>query len=81
MNNDKITRREFIEKTTITVASATVLPSVLESEIETKTKLPRSERRDRKIVQADERRRDGSTALPGRLPAGGPGEFLPAALR
>jgi predicted aldo/keto reductase-like oxidoreductase len=40
MNNDKITRREFIEKTTITVASATVLPSVLESEIEAKTKLP-----------------------------------------
>lgn len=40
MNNDKITRREFIEKTTLTVASATVLPSVLESEVEAKTKLP-----------------------------------------
>lgn len=40
MNNDKITRREFIEKTTITVASATVLPSILESEAEAKTILP-----------------------------------------
>jgi len=40
MSNDKITRREFIEKTTLTVASATVLPSVLESEAEAKTKLP-----------------------------------------
>lgn len=40
MNNDKITRREFIEKTTLTVASAAALPSVLESEIEAKTKLP-----------------------------------------
>ncbi len=40
MSNDKITRREFIEKTTITVASATVLPSVLESEVEAKTVLP-----------------------------------------
>ncbi|HEV2666156.1 MAG TPA: aldo/keto reductase [Blastocatellia bacterium] len=40
MNNDKITRREFIEKTTLTVASAAALPSVLESEIEAKTILP-----------------------------------------
>ena len=40
MNNDKITRREFIEKTTLTVASAGVLPSVLESEVEAKTRLP-----------------------------------------
>lgn len=40
MSNDKITRREFIEKTTLTVASATVLPSVLESEAGAKTKLP-----------------------------------------
>ena len=40
MNKDKITRREFIEKTTLTVASASVLPSVLESEIEAKTMLP-----------------------------------------
>jgi predicted aldo/keto reductase-like oxidoreductase len=40
MNNDKITRREFIEKTTLTVASASVLPSVLESEAEAKAKLP-----------------------------------------
>ena len=40
MNNDKITRREFIEKTTITVASATVLPSVFESGAEAKTILP-----------------------------------------
>jgi uncharacterized protein len=40
MNNDKITRREFIEKTTLTVASATVLPSVLETEAEAKANLP-----------------------------------------
>jgi hypothetical protein len=40
MKNDKITRREFIEKTTLTVASASALPSVLESEVEAKTKLP-----------------------------------------
>src|SRR5262245_58669412 len=40
MKKDKITRREFIEKTTLTVASATVLPSVLESEAEATTKLP-----------------------------------------
>jgi len=40
MNNDKITRREFIEKTTLTVASASVLPSVLESEVEAKNRLP-----------------------------------------
>jgi predicted aldo/keto reductase-like oxidoreductase len=40
MSNDKITRREFIENATLTVASATVLPSVLESEAEAKTTLP-----------------------------------------
>jgi uncharacterized protein len=40
MKNDKITRREFIEKTTLTVASASALPSVLEPEVEAKTKLP-----------------------------------------
>jgi hypothetical protein len=40
MSNDKLTRREFIERTTITVASATVLPTALESEAEAKTKLP-----------------------------------------
>jgi len=40
MKNDKITRRKFIERTTLTVASATVLPSILESEAGAKTKLP-----------------------------------------
>jgi uncharacterized protein len=40
MNNDKITRREFIEKTTLTVASAAALPSALEPEVEVKTNLP-----------------------------------------
>jgi aryl-alcohol dehydrogenase-like predicted oxidoreductase len=40
MKNDKITRREFIEKTTLTVASAAALPSALETEVEAKTKLP-----------------------------------------
>src|SRR5262245_32299630 len=40
MGNDKITRRKFIEKTTLTVASASVLPSVLESGAEAKTMLP-----------------------------------------
>lgn len=40
MNNDKITRREFIESATLTAASVTALPSVLESEAEAKTKLP-----------------------------------------
>jgi hypothetical protein len=40
MSNDKITRREFIERTTLTVASGAVLPAVLESEAEAKTKLP-----------------------------------------
>jgi uncharacterized protein len=40
VNNDKITRREFIEKTTLTVASAAALPSALESDVEAKTKLP-----------------------------------------
>ncbi len=40
MSNDKITRREFIENATLTVASATVLHAVLESEVEAKTILP-----------------------------------------
>ena len=40
MKNDKITRRKFIERTTLTVASATVLPTILDSEAEAKTKLP-----------------------------------------
>ena len=40
MKNDKITRREFIEKTTLTVASAAALPSALEPEVEAKTTLP-----------------------------------------
>jgi uncharacterized protein len=40
MKKDKITRREFIEKTTLTVASAAALPSVLEPEVEAKTILP-----------------------------------------
>jgi aryl-alcohol dehydrogenase-like predicted oxidoreductase len=40
MKNDKITRREFIEKTTLTVTSAAALPSALEPEVEAKTKLP-----------------------------------------
>ncbi len=40
MSNDKISRREFIEKTTLTVASATALPAVLGSEAEAKTTLP-----------------------------------------
>lgn len=41
MKKDKITRREFIEKTTLTVASAAALPSALEPEVEAKTELPR----------------------------------------
>jgi hypothetical protein len=40
MSKEKITRREFIERTTLTVASASVLPGVLESEGEAKTVLP-----------------------------------------
>ncbi|HKQ90067.1 MAG TPA: aldo/keto reductase [Blastocatellia bacterium] len=40
MKNDKITRREFIEKTTLTVASAAALPSALETEVDAKTNLP-----------------------------------------
>lgn len=40
MNNDPITRREFIEKTTLTIASASVLPTLLAEEAEAKTKLP-----------------------------------------
>jgi hypothetical protein len=40
MSNEKVTRREFIERTTLTVASATVLPAALESAGEAKTILP-----------------------------------------
>jgi aryl-alcohol dehydrogenase-like predicted oxidoreductase len=40
MNKDQLTRREFIEKTTLTVASASVLPALLTEEAEAKTKLP-----------------------------------------
>ena len=40
MNNDQLTRREFIERTTLTVASASVLPALLTEESEAKTKLP-----------------------------------------
>lgn len=41
MNNDKITRRKFIERTTLSVASATVLPAILESQAEAEAKLPK----------------------------------------
>src|SRR5215468_9351097 len=40
MSNDRISRRDFIEKTTLTVASASVLPTLLAEEAEAKTKLP-----------------------------------------
>src|SRR5262245_24212449 len=40
MKKDKITRREFIEKTSLTVASVSVTSSILESETEAKTILP-----------------------------------------
>lgn len=40
MNNDQLTRREFIEKTTLTVASASVLPTLLAEAAEAKTTLP-----------------------------------------
>jgi len=40
MSNDKITRREFIERTSLTVASASVLPAVLEPEAEAAARLP-----------------------------------------
>jgi aryl-alcohol dehydrogenase-like predicted oxidoreductase len=38
--SDKLTRREFIERTSLTVASATVLPAALESTVDAKEKLP-----------------------------------------
>lgn len=41
MSNDKITRRKFIERTTLSVASASVLPSILESEADAEAKLPK----------------------------------------
>jgi aryl-alcohol dehydrogenase-like predicted oxidoreductase len=40
MNKDKLTRREFIERSTLTVATASILPSVLESATDAKTTLP-----------------------------------------
>ena len=40
MSNDKITRREFIERTTLTVTAATVLPAASESESAVKSTLP-----------------------------------------
>ena len=40
MSNDQISRRDFIEKTTLTVASASVLPTLLAEEAEAKTTLP-----------------------------------------
>ncbi len=40
MDNDQLTRRDFIEKTTLTVASASVLPTLLAEGTEAKTKLP-----------------------------------------
>lgn len=40
MSNDKITRREFIERTTLTVAAGAALPAMLETEATAKDKLP-----------------------------------------
>lgn len=40
MSNDQISRREFIEKTTLTIASASTLPALLPEEAEAKTTLP-----------------------------------------
>ncbi len=40
MKKDKLSRREFMECTTFTVASAAILPSALEQEAEAKTTLP-----------------------------------------
>lgn len=40
MSHDKVTRREFIEKSTLTVATATTLPALLAETAEAKTKLP-----------------------------------------
>lgn len=40
MSKDQLSRREFIEKTTLTVASASVLPTLLAEEAEAATKLP-----------------------------------------
>ncbi len=40
MSKKQITRREFIERTTLTVAAGAALPTVLETDAEAKTKLP-----------------------------------------
>ncbi|MGE0104555.1 MAG: aldo/keto reductase [Blastocatellales bacterium] len=40
MSKEKITRREFIERTTLTVASGAVLPAVLESTVDAQTGMP-----------------------------------------
>ncbi len=40
MSKDKITRREFIERTTLTVASGAVLPAVFESTVDAQTGMP-----------------------------------------
>jgi len=40
MSKDKITRREFIERTTLTVASGAVLPSILDSTVDAQTGMP-----------------------------------------
>jgi aryl-alcohol dehydrogenase-like predicted oxidoreductase len=40
MKKDKLTRREFIERSTLTVAGATILPSVIESTADAKITLP-----------------------------------------
>jgi hypothetical protein len=40
MSNDKITRREFIERTSLSVASGAVLPTLLDAEAGAKPKLP-----------------------------------------
>jgi len=40
MSRKKITRREFIERTTLTVASGAVLPAVLESTVDAQTGMP-----------------------------------------
>lgn len=40
MSNDKLTRREFIERTTLTVAAGATLPTILEADAQAKTTLP-----------------------------------------
>jgi uncharacterized protein len=43
MKKEKLSRREFVERTTYTVASAAILPSTLETVAEAKTTLPQRE--------------------------------------